>query len=122
MATKKPSTATKKATTKKTTTSTKAKATSTKKKTAPKKAAPRSLRLEQSNTEFMKPAFTIETIYWIILSMAVVALGFWIATLQMRINAIYDQIDVNQAQAEDIEVQLKVHERLKAQAAEPAAE
>ena len=91
---------------------------SVKKSTKATKTSPRSFRLEASTSDFMKPTFTIETIYWIILSMAVVALGFWIATLQMRINAIYDQIDANYVQSENIDVQLRTLERLNAQALE----
>lgn len=119
MATKKTTASTKKTTTKKQTPETK-KITKTTK--VAKKSSPRSFRVHEENTEFMKPTFTIETIYWIVLSMAVIALGFWIATLQMRINSIYDQIEVNQAQSENIDVLLKTQERLKARAADPAAE
>lgn len=119
MATKKTSEAAKKTTTKKQTPSTKKTTKTTK---AAKSSSPRSFKIHDENVDFMKPAFTIETIYWIVLSMAVIALGFWIATLQMRINSIYDQIEENQAQSENIEVQLKTQERLKARAADPAAE
>lgn len=124
MATKKTSTSAKKTTAKKAPTARKSTAkTSTTKKTAVKKTStPRSFRLEENRADFMKPTFTMETIYWIVLSMAVVALGFWIATLQIRINNIYDQIEVNQAQSENIEVLLKTQERLKEQAAQPASE
>ena len=122
MATKKKSASTPKSTAKKKTTAAKTTKKTTKIVKSSAKAAPRSFRLEENNVDFMKPTFTIETIYWIVLSMAVIALGFWIATLQMRINSIYDQIEVNQAQSENIEVMLKTQERLKARAAEPAAE
>lgn len=124
MATKKTSTATKKTTPKKRASAAKkgVKTTKSTKSSATQSSSPRSFRLERSQVDFMKPAFTIETIYWILLSMAVLALGIWIATLQMRINAIYDQIEVNQAQSENIEILLKTQEKLKARSTEPAAQ
>lgn len=76
-------------------------AASAKKTTARKtnsKAAP---VVHQTNFFTVRP--TIETAYWLIFSMAILALGVWVLSLTIKINAIYDQIDMNEATVSSLE-------------------
>lgn len=100
MATKKPATKRKTTAAKKTTVRKKPVAKSAKatKTTRRKKSAVRSFKLSRQDTPFLTFALTIQTLYWTILSLAVLALGIWIIALQTRVNALYDQIETNQAQ------------------------
>jgi|GEM_PF-1006905 len=93
--------------TKKTTTSTKSRATKAKKPAAARttksrKAAPRkkqvrteSFKLSRNDRPFLSFNPTIQTVYWIILGVVVIAFTAWIMKLQADINTIYDQIDAN---------------------------
>jgi hypothetical protein len=60
----------------------------------------RSLRPTENTTPFMQTRFTVQSLYWVILGAVVIAFGLWLASLQMEINKIYDQIDRNQAQSQ----------------------
>jgi len=37
--------------------------------------------------------FTQQTLYWLILGLLVIGLGIWVMTLNMKVQAIYDQIE-----------------------------
>lgn len=63
----------------------------TKKTTKP--AAPRSLRRSTDNTPFFTFRITQQTIYWLILSILVLALGIWITYLNIKVQTIYDHIE-----------------------------
>lgn len=84
------------------------KATPAKKKSAPAarkaKRAPKyvSFRLSKSDKPFISFELTIQTFYWAIIGLVVLALGVYVTVLQIRINALYDQVD-----AGDVQVQLK---------------
>lgn len=74
----------------------------TAKKKTTKKAAP-SVKSSTKKTAAKKSTFftlspTIETFYWFILGAIVIALTIWVATLNMRIQNIYNQIEQNNAQ------------------------
>lgn len=58
-------------------------------------AAPamRSGKLHRSNRRFMDFDITEQTIYWLIIGIAVVALAGWVLSMQVQLNAIYDEID-----------------------------
>lgn len=67
------------------------------KKTTAKKAAAhasvKSFRVTKSTTPFFHFDFTLQTVYWLILSALVVSLALWVMSLNMQIQDIYDQID-----------------------------
>ena len=66
-------------------------------KKAPKKLGYRTLRQSKSDVPFMTFQLTAQSVYWLILSMLVLALGLWVMALNVRIENIYNQIDVNNA-------------------------
>lgn len=123
MATTKPKT-TKAAAAKKPTAST-AKRKTTPKATAVKttvkstKASPsglKSFRLSSSPRPFLTFSITRDTIYWLILSVAILALGSWVVNLQVKINDIYDKIDQEQVISDNLDAQyLKALETKRAQ-------
>lgn len=47
-----------------------------------------------NNRPFMEARFSEQTVYWIIIGVAVIALAVWVLSLQAQINAMYDQIQV----------------------------
>lgn len=77
------------ATTKKKTTTTK---TTRKTKTAAH-APVKSFRVAKPATPFFHFDFTLQTVYWLILSILVISLTLWVMTLNMQIQDLYDQID-----------------------------
>jgi hypothetical protein len=58
----------------------------------------RSFRVSKQATPFFHFDFTIQTVYWLILSAIVISLALWVMSLNMRVQAIYDQIDQNNSQ------------------------
>lgn len=77
-------------------------------KVAPKKRASaksqsvKSFHVEHSSTPFLTIAITRQTLYWTILSVAVLALGMWILHLQNEINKIYDAIEVSMIESDSV--------------------
>jgi len=75
------------------------KATPAKKKSAPAaqkaKRAPKyvSFRLSKSDKPFISFELTVQTFYWAVIGLIVLALGVYVTVLQIRINALYDQVD-----------------------------
>jgi|JI10StandDraft_1071094.scaffolds.fasta_scaffold204026_2 hypothetical protein len=65
------------------------------KKVATKKSVPRkSSAASASNTsDFMQTKFTEQTVYWLIIGVAVIALAAWVLSLQVQLNQMYDDID-----------------------------
>lgn len=64
----------------------------TKKKQPAKKAATTSLK-KSSSSSFISFQFTQQSVYWIILSVLVLALGAWVMYLTVKVNNIYDDMD-----------------------------
>jgi len=71
----------------------KAPAKSTAKKQKP--TVEQSFRPSKEKTPFFTYEFTIQSVYWIILSTLVLALGAWVMYLNIKIQAIYDQVEIN---------------------------
>ncbi|MCA9338752.1 hypothetical protein KC939_00215 [Candidatus Saccharibacteria bacterium] len=73
------------ATTKRKTTTKKraTKATSAKKRTVSK----------QKQSDFWTVKFTVETLYWLIFGVLVVAIGYWTFTTSQEVNEIYDNMN-----------------------------
>ncbi len=42
---------------------------------------------------FMQAKFTEQTIYWLIIGIAVIALAAWVLSLQVQLNEMYDAIE-----------------------------
>lgn len=99
-------------TTKKTATKTVAKKPAAKRKTTTKAATTRkssvkpaakkqkevihqSFRPTKDSTPFMTFQFTKQSLYWLILSVLVLALGAWVMYLNIKIQDIYDQVELN---------------------------
>lgn len=62
----------------------------------------KSFHVEPSSTPFLTIAITRQTLYWGILSAAVLALGMWIIYLQNEVNKIYDAIDVSIIESDSV--------------------
>ena len=71
----------------------------TKKKQSGKKATQhRSLQKTNSPQPFLSFQFTQQSVYWVILSILVLALGAWVMYLTLKVNQIYDDVDAANAQ------------------------
>ncbi|MDN5819287.1 MAG: hypothetical protein L0H36_00930 [bacterium] len=57
----------------------------------------RSLHVFKDQDNFISLRFTKQTLYWIIISVAVLSLGIWVAILNYQIQSIYDKIDASTA-------------------------
>ncbi len=57
--------------------------------------AEQSFRPTKDSTPFMTFQFTRQSIYWLILSVLVLALGAWVMYLNVKIQDIYDQVELN---------------------------
>lgn len=86
-----------KKTTAKTTKRKPAASTAARKKTVSrKKVQPmRSLHVAKDDSDFISLRFTRQTLYWLIISVAVLGLGIWVAVLNYQIQSIYDKIDAS---------------------------
>jgi hypothetical protein len=71
---------------------TKSKATTKAAKAAPKK---QSKKAAVQPPSFFTFKFTYQTVYWLILCTLVLALGIWVIDLNVKVQKIYDQIDMN---------------------------
>jgi uncharacterized protein HemX len=60
-----------------------------------KAVAVQSFRPSYESTPFMTFKFTTQSIYWLILSGLVLALGGWVMYLNVQIQEIYDQVELN---------------------------
>lgn len=63
------------------------------KKAPAKKSASRAASASASNRAFLEARFTEQTVYWIIIGAAVIALAAWVLSLQVQLNEMYDSID-----------------------------
>jgi uncharacterized protein HemX len=57
--------------------------------------AEQSFRLASEKVPFMTFNFTIQSAYWLVLSVIILGLGAWVMYLNVQIQNIYDQIDLN---------------------------
>ena len=80
---------------KKTVPKTKPTATQRTTKKSVKKSEPSSFKQSSEATPFMTFKPTIQTVYWLILGIVVIALGAWVMYLNGKVQDIYDQIDMN---------------------------
>lgn len=95
-------TTTKKTTTKKPATKKASATKSTSKSSTPKKVAAnkspqmQSLKLAPETEDFMTMKLTMQTAYWVIISLMSLSFVLWILTVQTDINNLYDQIEILQ--------------------------
>lgn len=107
----KPKTAPKQAATKAKTTS---KKTTAAKKPAAKSTAKKatvsndkSFQLTRPTTSFLTFRPSIQSVYWFILCALVLALGAWVLFLSMKVQDIYDQIEINSAASSSVVAPVK---------------
>lgn len=72
-----------------------------------KKRQMQSFKLAPQDTPFMSMTPTVQTVYWTVIGVIAIVFTTWIMTLQAQIHAIYDSIDVNNANSSAVEVQKK---------------
>jgi len=89
------------------------------KKAAPKKTAAkrthsktksttvRSFHVAPRDRPFWTFLFTTQSFYWVLIGAAVLAVGIYVASLQIRINSLYDQVDTNSVQSKLNKEELK---------------
>lgn len=77
------------------------------KKTTPKKrnsvtktAKVRSFHIAPRDEPFWSFIFTTQSFYWVLIGASVIAVGLYVTTLQIRVNSLYDQLDVSSAQSQ----------------------
>lgn len=103
MATAKKASATKKTrTTKPKTAKTSTKAAPARKKTVVKTVAAKPAAAPKPG--FFSFNVTRESIYWLILVMAVLALGVWVVNLTDKVNRDYDEIEATQTESSQVKI------------------
>lgn len=71
----------------------------------------RSFRPAAVSEPFFTFRLTRETLYWLILSAIVLALGIWVININTKVQGIYDQIDeINRQTSELDTMQIKKHQ------------
>lgn len=64
-----------------------------KKKPAAKQPSVQSMKVCKDPEPFMTAKITQQTVYWLIIGLAVMLLGMWILKVQNEVQSIYDQIE-----------------------------
>lgn len=81
--------------------------------TAKKKPAKRSLKksetmksfvLAKNPPSFFKFQLTHQTVYWTLLSLLILGLGIWVITLNVRVQQLYDYIELTDAGTSSVSV------------------
>jgi len=70
-----------------------AKKTTTKRPVAKKSTSHAAHAHVSAQKAFMKPRFSEQTLYWLIIGLAVLALAAWVLSLQIKTNNMYDDIN-----------------------------
>lgn len=81
----------------------------------PKTVEAQSFKRDSRKTPFMTYKFTQQSFYWLIIGALVIALGAWVMHLNIKIQRIYDQVEINSALHESYE--LKMQQKLEKQKA-----
>lgn len=63
-----------------------------------KTTADRSFAVSSDRPPFFTYRITHQTFYWVVLGALILALGIWVLTLTVKIQQIYDDIDILQSQ------------------------
>jgi hypothetical protein len=76
-----------------------AKKTTKKSSTTKSKRVPmRSLRPSAEESPFLTFRVTAQSVYWLIVSLLILALGVWVVTLSVKVQDLYDQIETTSAE------------------------
>ncbi len=70
-------------------------------KSAPVKRASRAPSVAssaRSDRKFMEARFTEQTLYWILIGAAVLALAVWVLSIQVQMNDLYDAADIQNSE------------------------
>jgi len=59
-----------------------------------------SFKLARDMPPFFTFRITQQSVYWLILSLLVLALGIWVVTLNVKVQSLYDQIEATSTQVE----------------------
>ena len=62
--------------------------------------------LVREQRRFMETKFTEQTIYWLIIGVCVLALGYKVISLQNQINDIYDSVDASYREGAELDERL----------------
>lgn len=81
----------------------------TKKKATKKSPMHHSLKRSEETEPFFTFKFTQQTVYWLILSALILALGVWAMYLTVKVQNIYDEIDSASLRDSLIESKSKDH-------------
>ena len=82
-------------------------------KVSTKTSAKRAKASEQALRSFRRspsaePFFTIrinhQTLYWLILAAVVIGLAIWVLSISMKVQSIYDQIDVQERETQSLDI------------------
>jgi len=60
----------------------------------------RSFHVAPVDRGFWSFGFTQQSLYWVIIGAAVLSVGIYVASLQVKINSLYDLVDANSVQSE----------------------
>lgn len=72
-----------------------AKRSSTKKRTT-KNPVYKTFKVTNPDAPFFSVRITAQTVYWTILSLAVLAFGLWVIALQLQANSLYEDMQAEQ--------------------------
>lgn len=87
--------------------------TKTTKKSPKKPVEQRSFRSYPEDTPFFTLRFTRQSLYWLVLSLVVLGMGIWVLYLNVKVQDIYDRIDMANASQSDIQSLYLTHEATK---------
>lgn len=73
---------------------------------AVKSSKVRSFHVASPDRPFWSFVFTTQSFYWVLIGTSVIAVGIYVATLQIRVNSLYDQLDMNSSQIEINETEI----------------
>lgn len=79
----------------------------TKKKTKVKEPTFRSFKRSPDSTPFYTLRFTQQTVYWIVITLLILAVGVWVLYLTARVQQIYDIVHSDTYQESNIVMPLK---------------
>lgn len=82
------------------------KAPAKKRSSATKTSKVRSFHVAPPDRPFLTFVFTTQSFYWVLIGASVLAVGIYVATLQIRVNSLYDQLDINSSQVEMNETEI----------------
>lgn len=83
------------------------------KKTVRKATSRAASRTRQTSFFSFQPS--MQTFYWVILGALVIALAFWVLTLSIKIQRIYDQIDEQNALVDSLQIKEEAAKKKKAE-------